>query len=566
MLLKGFSIFNAILISATLYLNKVSVNSKHVGIQPSCHLLEISCSCMESYRLELNVTVKLCADEGAKSACNQKPALEECRKKAYSQKARQKRGTASQDFHCVSGSMSPSLQANSSTEPILKVDAKSPTKVQSEGNDVTFACLVHSSLPANVTWFYNGKLPMEQSYTSFSYFECKTILQLKRVRHTDDGNYSCVVKTSHGKASAFFHLTVHLKDKGPYIHSLEMEGGIGHDTAVIGSTVNLTCESQNSKVENFFQKNGSIIDENKHYIYYHSADDKLNIRVSVLEIRNVSLEDAGNYTCIAFLEDNYKGLSLHLNVVPPNNGHGHGGAKNQPSFPDDTSNNRLALGVALGTTIVAVFAMTCICKKWLLPYMKARFANDKEADIQSSSKELLGTHDEGNGSCIPRRECHNAEIVKRPPEVDYEARYDVFICYSNKDATWVKELLAELEKRHFTCCIDFRDFVPGAAIVDNISQAIYYSRKTIAVLSPDFVNSSWCNHELQQALTRISCQVVPIVYRKCAIPLTLRDRTYLDWESCDVKPYFWEHLERALKHPKDEGMELARPGQLVSVM
>ena len=107
--------------------------------------------------------------------------------------------------------MSPSLQANSSTEPILKVDAKSPTKVQSEGNDVTFACLVHSSLPANVTWFYNGKLPMEQSYTSFSYFECKTILQLKRVRHTDDGNYSCVVKTSHGKASAFFHLTVHRK-------------------------------------------------------------------------------------------------------------------------------------------------------------------------------------------------------------------------------------------------------------------------------------------------------------------------------------------------------------------
>ena len=81
MLLKGFSIFNAILISATLYLKKFSVNSKHVGIQPSCHLLEISCPCMESYRLELNVTVKLCADEGAKSACNQKPALEECRKK-----------------------------------------------------------------------------------------------------------------------------------------------------------------------------------------------------------------------------------------------------------------------------------------------------------------------------------------------------------------------------------------------------------------------------------------------------------------------------------------------------
>ncbi|XP_068698358.1 uncharacterized protein [Montipora foliosa] len=522
---------------------------------------------MQSYRLELNVTVKLCADEDAKSACNQKPALEECRKKAYSKVARQKRGTASQDFHCKSGSMSPSLQANSLTEPILKVDAKSPTKVQMEGNDVTFKCLVHSSLPANVTWFYNGKLLMENlSYTMFSYFECNTILQLTRVMHRNEGNYSCVVKTSHGKASAFFHLTVHLEEN-LYIHSLEMEGGNGHNTAVIGSNVNLTCKSQNSKVENFFQKNGSVIDQNKHYIYYHSADDKLNIRVSVLEIRNVSLEDAGNYTCIAYLAGNYKGLSLHLNVVPPNTVQ-EGGDTNRPSFPDDATNNRLplALGVTLGPAIGAVLAMTCIIKQWLLPYLRARFAKDKEADDQSSTTELLVTYDEVNGSCIHRRECHNAEIVKRPPEVDYEARYDVFICYSNKDATWVKELLAELEKRHFACCIDFRDFVPGAAIVDNISQAIYYSRKTIAVLSPDFVNSNWCNHELQQALTRIrSHQVVPIVYRKCAIPLTLRDRTYLDWESCDVKPYFWEHLERALKHPKDEGMELARLSQLVSV-
>ncbi|XP_068687986.1 uncharacterized protein [Montipora foliosa] len=149
---------------------------------------------------------------------------------------------------------------------------------------------------------------------------------------------------------------------------------------------------------------------------------------------------------------------------------------------------------------------------------------------------------------------------------DYEARYDVFISYSSKDVTWVKRLLAELEKRRFTCCVDFRDFVRGTAVAENIYQAIYYSRKTIAVLSPAFAKSGWCNHELQQALTTIrSHQVVPIVYRKCAIPLTLQDRTFLDWESCDVKSHFWEQLETALKHPSDEGMELARSGQLVSL-
>ena len=135
---------------------------------------------------------------------------------------------------------------------------------------------------------------------------------------------------------------------------------------------------------------------------------------------------------------------------------------------------------------------------------------------------------------------------------DYEPKYDVFICYSYKDVEWVKELSAELEKRGFICCIDFKDFVIGATIVENISEAICYSRKTIAVLTPDFVQSDWCCHELQKALTRIRFhQVVPIVYKSCEIPLILQDRTYLDWENCHVIPHFWNQLERALRQPND---------------
>ena len=88
--------------------------------------------------------------------------------------------------------------------------------------------------------------------------------------------------------------------------------------------------------------------------------------------------------------------------------------------------------------------------------------------------------------------------------------------------------------------------------MENISQAICYSKKTIAVLTPDFVESEWCGHELQKALTRIRFhQVVPVVFRSCEIPLTLQDRTYLDWENCHVKPYFWDHLENALRQPND---------------
>ena len=133
---------------------------------------------------------------------------------------------------------------------------------------------------------------------------------------------------------------------------------------------------------------------------------------------------------------------------------------------------------------------------------------------------------------------------------DYEAKHDVFICYCYKDIDWVKELHAQLESQGFKCCIDYKSFAIGIPIVQNIAEAICYSRKTIAVLSPDFVNSNWCTHELHQALSRVRYhQVVPVMYKNCEIPLALQDTTYLEWENCHVKPYFWEQLKKALRKP-----------------
>lgn len=71
--------------------------------------------------------------------------------------------------------------------------------------------------------------------------------------------------------------------------------------------------------------------------------------------------------------------------------------------------------------------------------------------------------------------------------LDYEFKYDVFICYSYKDVDWVKEFFVEFEKRGFICCIDFKDFVIGVIIVDNIFEVICYSRKIIVVFILDFV-------------------------------------------------------------------------------
>jgi len=534
---------------------------------------------------------------------------------------------------CLNGTILPPDESPSEKAPPT-VDINGHSKDVDADRDVVFRCTVVSSLAANITWFHDKVPLMEKVDNRHSLLECKTVLQIKGVLTEDAGNYTCAVQNELGRATASSRLSVNQKDKGPYILYLGLENKIGSHVAVIGSNVNLTCESQNTRVQNYFTKNGSVVQEGdgKHYTLYYMPDHMRNVKVANLEIKNVTLEDAGNYTCFAWLDGIRKNSTFSLSVVysscnspgyfcPPGSqlpnlcSPGYycpPGSKSPVSCPwgtyqplagvaakneckpcenvntskkpdhytpavnitdcppaegpeselekDEKSSQSsqvtpaeifaIVFGI-IGAIILTVLALYCVAKRaqWLSPY-KTRTTSTSRRDLESSPSELIMTQNELNGAC--GNTAQYSEVVKRPPEVDYEAKYDVFICYSSKDISWVKELLAELEKRRFACCIDFKDFVPGAAIVENISQAIYYSRKTIAVLTPDFVASEWCSHELQKALTRIrSHQVLPIVYKSCTIPLVLQDRTYLDWENCHVKPYFWDQLERALKLPND---------------
>ena len=135
-----------------------------------------------------------------------------------------------------------------------------------------------------------------------------------------------------------------------------------------------------------------------------------------------------------------------------------------------------------------------------------------------------------------------------------EHKYDVFICYSNADKDWVRHtLLPKLKSYELRVCIDFQDFCPGSFIIENIADSISTSRKTIAVLSPDFVNSGWCKKELMMALTRIenSHQVIPVLFRECECPWFIGKRTYLDWCNEDVRETFWEQLLRTINDGRE---------------
>uniref|UniRef100_A0AAY5K3I3 TIR domain-containing protein n=1 Tax=Esox lucius TaxID=8010 RepID=A0AAY5K3I3_ESOLU len=80
-------------------------------------------------------------------------------------------------------------------------------------------------------------------------------------------------------------------------------------------------------------------------------------------------------------------------------------------------------------------------------------------------------------------------------------QYDAFVSYNTHDEPWVlRDLLPELEVRQgWRLCLHHRDFQPGKPIMENITDAIYGSHKTICVISRHYLESEWCSREIQVA-------------------------------------------------------------------
>ncbi|XP_068179582.1 toll-like receptor 21 [Antennarius striatus] len=154
-------------------------------------------------------------------------------------------------------------------------------------------------------------------------------------------------------------------------------------------------------------------------------------------------------------------------------------------------------------------------------------------------------------------------------EEEENCKYDAFISYNSSDEQWVMtQLMPALEGdgSSFKLCLHHRDFEPGRYIIDNIVSAVYSSRKTICVVSRNFLRSEWCSLEIQMASYRLfheHCDVLLLVFLEAISEKQLSSyhrmrkvmlkRTYLQWPSSDctnpsaAQTLFWNQLRRALR-------------------
>uniref|UniRef100_A0A3Q2CH26 TIR domain-containing protein n=1 Tax=Cyprinodon variegatus TaxID=28743 RepID=A0A3Q2CH26_CYPVA len=141
-------------------------------------------------------------------------------------------------------------------------------------------------------------------------------------------------------------------------------------------------------------------------------------------------------------------------------------------------------------------------------------------------------------------------------------RFDAFVSYNINDEDWVyREMLPMLEeKQGWRLCLHHRDFQPGKPIIENITDAIYSSRKTICVISRSYLQSEWCSREIQMASFRLFDEkrdVLILLFLE-EIPGYLlspyfrmrklvKKRTYLSWPQAAHHPgVFWQMVQRAL--------------------
>jgi len=110
--------------------------------------------------------------------------------------------------------------------------------------------------------------------------------------------------------------------------------------------------------------------------------------------------------------------------------------------------------------------------------------------------------------------------------------HDVFISYSHRDKRWVDAVLVPNLRNNGLRVLTDDDFVVGISAVENMSNAVKRSRRTLVVLTPEWVGSEWTAYE--GFLTTYvdpsgrEQRIIPVMLKPCTPPEWIGFRTRID--------------------------------------
>jgi len=109
---------------------------------------------------------------------------------------------------------------------------------------------------------------------------------------------------------------------------------------------------------------------------------------------------------------------------------------------------------------------------------------------------------------------------------------DFFISYTGVDRTWAEWVAWELEKATYECVLQAWDFVAGEDFMQEMQKAATGAKRTIAVLSPEYLQSRYGTMEMNAALVADPLgdgrKLIPVRVRECQPSGLLSGRIYID--------------------------------------
>ncbi len=154
---------------------------------------------------------------------------------------------------------------------------------------------------------------------------------------------------------------------------------------------------------------------------------------------------------------------------------------------------------------------------------------------------------------------------ERSPLLAEHYIYDAFVAYSShgEERSWVHTTLREkLEKEHgVKLCMYHRDFKVGRDLAETIVEGINSSNKTLLILSPNFLNSGWCEFEVRMANEKVISErrdsVVIVIFKRLdqagtRVPRNLarliEKKIYIEWTDDPAgQRLFWRRLVDSIK-------------------
>ncbi|XP_054437836.1 fibroblast growth factor receptor 3 isoform X4 [Pteronotus mesoamericanus] len=189
-------------------------------------------------------------------------------------------------------------------------------------NTVRFRCPAAGSPTPSITWLKNGKeFRGEHRIGGIKLRRQQWSLVMESVVPSDRGNYTCVVQNQFGSIRQTYTLDV--LERSP--HRPILQAGLpANQTAVLGSDVEFHCKVYSDAQPHIqwlkhVEVNGSRVgpDGTPYVTVLKTAGaNTTDKELEVLSLRNVTFEDAGEYTCLAGNSIGFSHHSAWLVVLP----------------------------------------------------------------------------------------------------------------------------------------------------------------------------------------------------------------------------------------------------------